>query len=115
MLPSMKSDYFCTSCIFPLKEQLCVEMLVMHEQKQSFTNRSQITQQQHHLKAAHKCSQILEQLLLFWAEISEFQRGAAVCGGAPSTEHNPEYSISSLSTGKQKAIKSVSTAKSFNY
>lgn len=67
MLPTMKSDDSFTSGIFPLKEQLRVETLVMHgRQKQSFTNWSQITQQQHHHhKAAHKCSQIFEKLFLF--------------------------------------------------
>lgn len=106
MLPTTKSDYSCTSCIFPLKQQLCVEMLVMHgRQKQSFTNQSQITQQQHHHKAAHKCSQILEKLFIFRVEISGSQTGAVACGGAPPGVCNPEYSISGLSTGKQKAIK----------
>ena len=84
---------------------------VRGREKQSFTSKSQITQQQQHHNAAHKFSQIFVKLLLFWVEISEFRTGAVVYGGAARPQPYailctyPEYRISGLSTDKQRAIK----------
>ena len=85
---------------------------VRGREKQSFTSKSQITQQQQHHKAAHKCRQIFEKLFLFWVEIPEFRTGAVVYGVPPLALQlyvilciHPEHGISGLSTDKQKAIR----------